>query len=146
MFINYSFLHSIKKGILMAYYDKGANAERELLYLFAERGFSVVRSAGSGKIDLPTPDIVAMSPKNKYAIECKAQAGAYLNIKNEQMFELIKWAKNARINLCIAWKITSKGWRFLKLGQFKQNKKGFLISKDDALENGLSLEDFIRQN
>ena len=106
----------------------------------------MVRSAGSGKIDLPTPDIVAMSPRNQYAIECKAQAGAYLNIKNEQMFELIKWAKNACIDLCIAWKITSKGWRFLKPEQFKQNKKGFLISKDDALENGLSLEDFIRQN
>ena len=103
----------------MAFYNKGANAERELLYMFAESGFSVIRSAGSGKIDLPTPDIIAMGPKMKYAIECKAQAGAYLNIKNEQMFELKKWAQNANINFCIAWKITSKGWRFLKTEQFK---------------------------
>lgn len=128
----------------MAFYNKGANAERELMHLLAEKGFSVIRSAGSGKIDLPTPDIVAMSPKGQYAIECKAQASNYLNIKNEQMLELIKWARNAHIDLCIAWKITSKGWRFLRPKHFKRNKKGFLISKEAALAQGISFKDFIK--
>src|SRR3990167_2246744 len=85
----------------MAHYAKGANAERELIHLLYDRGFAVVRVAGSGKTSLPCPDIVALAPKVKLAFECKAWDKEHLNITTAQMDELYKRCadrKSTRLN------------------------------------------------
>jgi Holliday junction resolvase len=123
----------------MARYNKGANAERELIHMLFKRGLAVLRVAGSGSTSLPSPDVVAMKPGMQLAIECKAWSKAYLRISNAQMEELYKWSEMAGAELYIAWKIPRKGWRFLKPEQFNDSPKGFNISLKKALSQGIDL-------
>ena len=123
----------------MAYYKKGANAERELIHMLYKRGMAVLRVAGSGKTSLPSPDVVALKPGLQLAIECKAWNKKHLSISNAQMQELYKWSKMAGSELYIAWKIPRKGWRFLKPAQFNKGKKGYNISLKHALTHGIDL-------
>ncbi|MBU1120669.1 MAG: Holliday junction resolvase Hjc [archaeon] len=123
----------------MAYYKKGANAERELLHILWEKGFAVVRIAGSGGTTLPAPDIVALSRKKRLAFECKAWNSAYLNIPLKQMDELIGWGKKAGANVFIAWKIPNKGWLFLPPKTFSKKASNYTISKKKAFSKAINL-------
>lgn len=120
----------------MAKYSKGANAERELLHLLHEKGFAVVRVAGSGASKMPAPDGLAFKKGIKFAFECKVRKGNYLNIPKTQMIELVEWSKKAGIKACIAWKVPRKGWLFLSPQDFKENKKAFSINLETALKKG----------
>lgn len=123
----------------MAHYNKGANAERELIHIFFNHGFSVVRVAGSGKTALPAPDIIALGKGRYLCFECKAWDKHYLNISQQQMAEVISWNNRARTELFIAWKIPRKGWFFLKPEQMKKTGKGFSINQAEAMKIGLNL-------
>jgi len=127
----------------MVYHSKGANAERELMRLFFEAGFSVVRIAGSGTSPLPAPDIVALKKGRIIAVECKARKAKNLAIVPEQMSELQEWAKKAGAEAFVGWKVPRKGWLFLKPKQFHATGKFFLISLKDAEKKGKSLQQVI---
>ncbi|MFH1256046.1 MAG: Holliday junction resolvase Hjc [Candidatus Diapherotrites archaeon] len=123
----------------MAHYAKGANAERELIHLFFDRGFAVVRIAGSGKTALPAPDLLALSKTKKMAFECKAWNSKHLAIPLLQMEELIGWCEKADIDAFVAWKVPRKGWLFLKPEFFKKTAKNYMISLKEAFHKGLNL-------
>lgn len=123
----------------MARYKKGADAERELIHILYDKGFAVVRTAGSGKTSLPAPDLVALSKEKRLAFECKAWKGNYLNIPIRQIEELKKWGKMASAELYIAWKIPRKGWLFLPLKLLKKKNKNFTISRKRASQKGIEL-------
>ena len=127
-------------GVVVAHYAKGANAERELIHLLYDRGFAVVRVAGSGKTALPCPDIVALAPRVKLAFECKAWDKEHLNITTAQMDELYKWCARAGAEFYIAWKVPHKGWLFLPGSFFKKTPKGYSISRRKALIKHIDLE------
>jgi len=118
----------------MAHYNKGANAERELLRIIYEKGFGCVRIAGSGATILPSPDIVALSPDKKISFECKAWNSNYLNVSIEQMTELIYWGEISGTEVFVAWKIPQKGWFFLKPEHFSKKAKSYAISKKQAFK------------
>lgn len=128
----------------MAQYNKGANAERELLQKLYEKGMSVCRSAGSGKARLPTPDAIALKKGRILAFECKAKKGNYLHISHEQINDLEKWCDSAGAELVIAWKIPNKGWRFFDQTKLKKNEKSYSITKEKALEEGKKIEEIIK--
>ena len=44
----------------MTHYNKGANAERELIKQLSMHNFAVLRVAGSGTNPLPCPDVVVL--------------------------------------------------------------------------------------
>lgn len=124
----------------MVYHSKGANAERELMRLFFDKGFSVVRIAGSGTSPLPAPDIVALKRGRIIAVECKARKARNLAIDVGQMGELVGWAKRAGAEPFVGWKVPRKGWLFLRPGHFHSTGKFFLISLRDAMDAGISLD------
>ena len=125
----------------MARYRKGANAERELIHALFEKGFSVIRTAGSGKTPLPAPDLIALKPGKMLAFECKAWSAANLAIPLAQMQELVSWCKRAGVQPLVGWKVPRKGWFFLRPGQLHSTEKFHLISRKDAMQKGLSLEE-----
>ena len=55
----------------MKSYTKGAKFERELVWEFWNSGWVAIRAAGSGRISLPVPDIIAL--KNEKIMETFAQ-------------------------------------------------------------------------
>lgn len=124
----------------MVYHSKGANAERELMRLFFQAGFSVVRIAGSGTSPLPAPDVIAIKKGRVIAVECKARKSSHLAVRPEQMQELLDWAERAGSEAFVAWKIPRRGWFFLRPEQFKRTKGFFIINQANAMGKGVSLE------
>ncbi|MDD3083610.1 MAG: Holliday junction resolvase Hjc [Candidatus ainarchaeum sp.] len=129
----------------MTRYDKGANAERELIKMLDSRGFAVLRVAGSGVNPLPCPDVVALLNGKIIAFECKARKGAYLPIQKEQMDEEVSWAKKAGAIFVVAWKIPNKGWLFISPEIFHLAGKNYMLSLDNAKKHAIDLNVIIGQ-
>ncbi len=123
----------------MGKYRKGAGAERELIHKLFSLGFSVARIAGSGSTSLPSPDIIALTPEKRLAIECKFWNSDYLHIPVDEMEQLAGWAGRAGTEMFVAWKIPNKGWFFLLPTHFNKNKKNFTVSKKNAMKFGIPL-------
>ncbi len=128
----------------MTHYNKGANAERELLQTLYLAGMAVCRAAGSGKgkDTIPTPDAIALRDGKIYAFECKAWKAENLNISTKQMDDLEEWCRLAGAELVIAWKIPRQGWRFMKKEHFHVNEKSYAISREKAFNVGKKIEHF----
>ena len=123
----------------MAHYNKGANAERELIKLFWNKGFAVARTAGSGKNALPMPDLIVMGKGRSIVIEAKAWRSNYLTILDYQMQELLKWRELANAEVFIAWKYPNKGWFFMAPEVFRKAKH-YSISFKGAQKCGQTLD------
>ncbi len=128
----------------MTHYNKGANAERELLHTLYLAGMAVCRAAGSGKgkDTIPTPDAIALREGKIYAFECKAWKAANLHISHQQMNDLEEWCRLAGAELVIAWKIPRKGWRFMKKEHFHVNEKSYALNVEVAQKVGKQIEHF----
>ncbi|MEI7961738.1 MAG: Holliday junction resolvase Hjc [archaeon] len=127
----------------MAHYNKGANAERELIKTLFDLGFAVLRVAGSGVSPLPSPDVVALKSGRVIAIECKAWKGAHLAIPVVTMSDEINWAKTAGAEFFIGWKIPREGWLFVRAEHFHNAGKNFMISLKEAREKSISLDSLV---
>lgn len=130
-------------GGLMAHYNKGANAERELIRAFSLKGFAVLRVAGSGVSPLPSPDVVAIKSGRILAIECKAWKGEHLAIPCVTMLDEVNWARTAGAEFFVGWKIPREGWIFVKFEHFHNAGKNFMISLKDARNNSISFEELV---
>lgn len=127
----------------MAHYNKGANAERELIHTLSEKGFAVLRVAGSGVSPLPSPDVVALKNGRILAIECKAWKGKHLAIPCVTMNDEVTWAKTAGAEFFVGWKIPREGWLFVRFEHFHNAGKNFMISLEEARKNTITLEQLI---
>ncbi len=123
----------------MVNYNKGANAERELIKMLDSKGFAVLRVAGSGVNPLPCPDVVALLKGKIIAFECKARKGAYLPIPKEQLDEEVSWAEKAGAEFVVAWKVPRAGWIFLKKENFHLAGKNYMISLNEAKKHHLEI-------
>jgi len=124
----------------LAHYNKGANAERELIKVLFGKGFAVLRVAGSGVSPLPSPDVVAIKSGRILAFECKAWRGDYLAIPVVTMNDEVNWARVAGAEFFIAWKIPHDGWLFVKFEHFHNAGKNFMISLSEAKKNSTPLD------
>jgi Holliday junction resolvase len=109
-------------------YGKGARNERELIHLFEEKGYSVVRSAGSG-VNAVSPDILVFRRGKQYAIECKAWDSDRVAIDHEKYNALLSWEENTGITTLLAWKMPYEGWYFAYLSELEKNEKSYSITK-----------------
>ena len=125
----------------MVHYNKGANAERELMKILFLRDFAVLRVAGSGSNPLPCPDLVALKNGKILAFECKAKKGKYLAISHEQMDEETSWAKKAGAIFIVAWKVPRKGWLFFKSTDFRKKNKNYMITLEEATIASFGFDD-----
>jgi Holliday junction resolvase len=126
----------------MAHYNKGANAERELIHILHDKGFAVLRVAGSGVSPLPSPDVVALKNGRIIAFECKAWKGNYLAIPTETFNDEVNWARVAGAEFFVGWKVPHKGWFFITSQDFRNAGKNFMVSLEDVILKGKKLEDF----
>lgn len=117
----------------MQRYVKGARSERELLNRFYDKGFSVLRSAGSG-VNALGPDIIAIRNKVCIAIECKAWERGSLSLDEDQFVKLIEWEKTTAFPTFVAWRVNNKGWFFIKLNEFTRGKVNFNVTLKKAMQ------------
>ncbi len=124
----------------MKTYRKGYVAENQLVHILHERGWAVMRAPRSGKISIPSPDIVAIKHGRVLVIEVKSR-GVGFQIRKEQLYEMKEWVSRSGGEGYIAIKIPYKGWRFLKLDDVIDNKGN--VGKSFLEEMSLRLEDVI---
>jgi len=93
--------------------NKGARTERELLDIFAEKGYGVLRTAGSGKSRHSCPDILVGNRNHRLAIECKASKGNVVYIDREQIDGLEKFSKSFGARPLVAFRFNNEEWYFL---------------------------------
>ncbi|MGB9614645.1 MAG: Holliday junction resolvase Hjc [Fervidobacterium sp.] len=123
-------------------YKKGARNERELIHLFEEKGYSVVRSAGSG-VNAVSPDILVFKRGKQYAIECKAWNSDRIAIDHEKYESLLRWEENTGITTLIAWKMPYEGWYFAYLPEMERNEKSYSITKKRMNEINRRIDEII---
>jgi len=127
----------------MTGYGKGARGERELIHLFAEKGYSVIRAAGSG-VAGECPDLLVFKRGTQYAFECKAWKSSRITIDKEHYSALKRWEENTGITTMLAWRMDRLGWFFIYLGELEENPSGYSCTKSRVLEIGRRLEDVLR--
>jgi len=117
-------------------YAKGYAAENELLHTLYSMGWAVIRAPRSGRVGIPSPDILAAKDGRLIVVECKSRSGAF-KVEKEQLDQLDDWRLRARADPYIGWKIARKGWFFLKLDDVVANNgnvgKRFLDGRSLAI-------------
>lgn len=112
-------------------YKKGSRAEHELMDECEKHGFSVIRSAGSGKGSV-CPDLLAFKKSDWLAFECKAVDSTSLALDTGQFEGLLQWEGNSGMTTYVAWRQRGGEWLFLRLQFFHKNAKSYAISLADA--------------
>ncbi len=146
-------------------YHKGARAERELIKFFSERGFMVIRGAGSGTSGL-SPDVLVFKGIKQYVIEAKAFESDRLSLDREQFENLKKWYETTGMETYVAWRRkkqkveagTDKDsaieirrsrvgmayrWKFISIAFFNENPKSYSISWEIAEKYGKDLTELV---
>jgi Holliday junction resolvase len=118
-------------------YAKGYRAEWHLLHALAKRDFMVLRAPRSGRIGLPSPDIIAVKDGRVMVFECKSREDAF-SVQAEQLEELRQWEQKAGAFAYLAWKVSRQDWVFLTLRDVMNNNGN--VGKKFALEKGISMD------
>ena len=110
---------------------KGTKYERELVNLFWEAGFGVIRAPTSGgATSRALPDIVAGNGRVYYAIEVKVRKKLPVYISREQVGELLEFSKRFGAKPIIAIKLPYKPWRFIPVHMLKEGKKSLRVDEE----------------
>ncbi len=125
-------------------YVKGARSERELLNKFHSMGYCVVRAAGSGVNSLG-PDLLALKGDVCFAIECKAWDRGSLSLDPDQYLKLAEWERNTTSKTFVAWRISNKGWYFIKLDEFTKGEANYNVTMKKVFEINRVLESILPQ-
>ena len=113
-------------------YVKGARSERELISILKDRGYSVMRAAGSGVNSL-SPDVIAFKDKKGFAFECKAWNDSGISIADDKIEALKEWERNTGMVTFVAWRMQGREWFFIKPDEIKKTPSSHRISKKEAL-------------
>jgi len=115
---------------------KGSNAERELIHKFWAKGFAAIRSAGSGSMKYPSPDILAAKNGKTIALECKITKNKYKYLEKQEIDNLKEFARLFNAEPYIAIKFKGEEWYFLVLDDLKEKGKSFMIDLNLAKSSG----------
>jgi Holliday junction resolvase len=123
-------------------YEKGARSERELLNVLDQKGYSVIRSAGSG-VNAISPDIIAIRKGRCVSVECKAWERESLALDAEQYAKLVWWRDNTEFPTYVGWRMNGAGWYFIELSEFEKGERSgnWNITRKKVLRSNRKLED-----
>lgn len=127
----------------MSQKTKGSNAERELIHKFWANGFGAIRSAGSGSMKYPSPDILVAKNGRVIAIECKVTQNLYKYFEKREINDLKEFSKFFNAEPYVAVKFKGEGWFFLRIDRLKEKGKSFMIDLELAKGVGVLFESFI---
>lgn len=125
---------------------KGSKAERELLHMFWNTNiWAAIRAPGSGSIPLPSPDILASNTKRYLAIECKSVRDPKKYFPNEEIEQLVLFAKKFGAEPWVGVRFDREGWFFLKPSTMLRSEGNnfYYITLEHARKIGLSFDKLI---
>ena len=127
----------------MSVKTKGSNAERELLHMFWSKQWACLRSAGSGSMKYPGPDLPVGNLVRRMAIECKSTKEDKIYLNKHDVEQLSEFSKVFDARPLFAVKFLRKGWLFLNLEDLEKTPKGYVIELKAAELRGISFEELI---
>ncbi len=95
-------------------YAKGYRAELSLVHQLSDAGWMAIRTPKSGRLNLASPDVIAAKDGRLLVIECKSRKAGF-KVEETQLLQLREWEEKAKATAYVGWKISHKGWRFLRL-------------------------------
>ena len=124
---------------------KGSKAERELFRMLWDNGWSVVRSAGSGCSQLPSPDLVAGNTKRFIAIECKSIKDDKKYFYQDQVDQLKTFSMRFGAEPWVGIRFDKIGWYFVHLDNLERSTgNSYIVSLDFAKNKGRTFEELIK--
>ncbi len=120
---------------------KGSNAERELVRMLWSKGWGAIRSAGSGSMHFPSPDILAGNKIRRLAIEVKATKEEKKYFPDEEIKQLLNFSDYFGAEPWFAIKFTGFGWVFVNPEDLEKTRSGFAFSKSNTERKGLTFEE-----
>ncbi len=121
---------------------KGSNAERDLIRKLWAVGWAAIRSAGSGSMHYPSPDILASNKIRRVAIEAKATKDDKKYFLEEDIAQLLNFTAYFGAEPWIAIKFDRLEWVFINPEDLEKTKSGFVFSRKD-IDKGLTFEEAI---
>lgn len=123
--------------------SRGISAERELVHLLQEKGFSAIRIAGSGNTKAPSADVLAGNGVRIFAFECKILAGDNRYMPKEQICDFIQFARTFGAEPWLAIKHLHNGWKFVLVEDLKESSTQFRVDPQMLDIRGVLLEQLL---
>jgi Holliday junction resolvase len=122
---------------------KGDRRERELVNLFDEAGFAVMRAPASGSAtERELPDVLAGNGEDFYAVEAKSSAGDPIYLTGEEVEALVYFSRNFGAKPRIGVRFDREDWYFFHPGDLYTTDGGnYRVKKETALEDGADLDE-----
>ena len=127
----------------MSVKTKGSNAERELLHMFWSKGWACLRSAGSGSMKYPGPDLLVGNIVRRMAIECKTTKENKVYLNQHDVEQLGSFSKIFDSRPLFAIKFSRKEWLFLNIEDLEKTPQGYVIDVKVAELRGISFEELV---
>lgn len=127
----------------MSVKEKGSKAERELLHLFWSKKWAALRSAGSGSMRYPGPDLLAGNKTRRLAIECKSSKTNKIYLDEHDVQQLKDFSNMFDAKPLFAVRFARKDWLFLNIEDLEKTPKGYVIDLKVAELRGLSFLEII---
>jgi Holliday junction resolvase len=125
---------------------KGTNAERELVRLFWEAGWAAIRSAGSGSMQFPSPDILAGNGFRRVAIEAKITKESKKYFTNSEIKQIQNFSGYFGAEPWIAIKFPGFSWVFITPEDLRTSGENLVFSTDDVEKKGIAFAELIEFN
>lgn len=122
---------------------KGSNAERDLIHQFFDNGWVAMRSAGSGSMQNPSPDILAGNNLRRLAIECKAVNDTKKYFTKKEIDELVYFANKFGAEAWVAVRFDRIDWFFLNIEDLELTDKSYFVDVIIAKRKGLDFDTLI---
>ena len=124
--------------------SKGSQAERELLHLFWSKGFACIRSAGSGSMKYPGPDLIVSNKLRRLAIECKSTKDGKKYLNNHDIGQLKEFCDIFGAEPWFAVRFAKMNWLFLSIEDIEKTENGYVIDSKVAERRGLLIDELIK--
>ena len=128
----------------MSVKSKGTNAERELLHMFWSRNWACLRSAGSGSMKYPGPDLIVSNKVRTLAIECKSTKKTKQYLDNHDINQLKDFCEIFGAEPWLAVRFARKEWMFLSIEDIEKTENGYAIGMEIAERRGLLIDELIK--
>ena len=128
----------------MSVKTKGINAERELVHMFWSKGFATLRSAGSGSMKYPGPDLIVGNKIRKLAIECKSTKDKKKYLDKYDVEQLKEFCNIFGAEPWFAVRFARMDWLFLSLDDIEKTKNGYVIDAKVAERRGMLIDELIK--
>ncbi|HOI18780.1 MAG TPA: Holliday junction resolvase Hjc [Candidatus Woesearchaeota archaeon] len=122
---------------------KGTAGERDIIHMFWDNGWAAIRSAGSGSCSTPSPDILAGNNVRKVAIEVKITNSSSKYFPNEEIENLLVFARLFGAEAWVAVRFQKLDWLFINPEDLTLTQKGHSINIEKAKQIGLLFSELI---